>query len=392
MAIATLPDLRSLRRLVILRLSSIGDVIHALPVSAALGEAYPHLEITWVVEEMSAEVVTGNPYLHDVIVVPRSRWKQGRTRSPRIWWEYLAFLAALRRRRFDVSLDLQGYGKSALMALAAGAPYRFGIGRMRDGAGLVSHPLPQRPESVHRTDRFLDVVRAFGIEPNPVRFPLFVPEEARTRVTELLCAGNIRPDRPYAVLNPATGNEVRRWGAFRYARLAVALAESYGLPSVLIGSGKDIPLCEDVRTRALAEMAGKQISGVPAPVSLAGQTNLKELASVLEGCAVQVCGDTGSAHIAAALGRPTIALYGPTDPAFAGPWGQQDSVLSRRDLCTASCTVRACAVAEAARPAEPGEDANGGPAGPMTARCLSAITPEEVCKKVGQVLYGRKDE
>lgn len=96
-----LPDLRTAQRVLIIRLSSIGDVVHALPVSAALGEAFPHLELTWIVEESAADVVRGNPYLHEVIVVPRERWKRGR-KSPRIWREYLDFLQMLRERRFDV--------------------------------------------------------------------------------------------------------------------------------------------------------------------------------------------------------------------------------------------------------------------------------------------------
>src|SRR5438034_4016718 len=98
---SSLPDLRNLRRLAIIRSSSIGDVTHALPLSAALGEAFPNLELTWIVEEMSAEIVTGNPYLKEVIVIPRSRWKKGRWHSPQIWREYMAFLAGLRRRQFD---------------------------------------------------------------------------------------------------------------------------------------------------------------------------------------------------------------------------------------------------------------------------------------------------
>src|SRR5262245_55151213 len=156
-----LPDLRALRRVLIIRLSSIGDVIHALPVSAALGEAFPHLELTWIVEESAADVVRDNPYLHDVIVVPRERWKRGR-KSPDIWREYLGFLRMLRERRFEVSLDLQGYAKSGLMAWAAAAPYRLGWWKQQDMAGMISRPLPHRPESIHRVDWFLDVARALG--------------------------------------------------------------------------------------------------------------------------------------------------------------------------------------------------------------------------------------
>ncbi|HLK59626.1 MAG TPA: glycosyltransferase family 9 protein [Chthonomonadaceae bacterium] len=364
-----LPDLHKVRRLAIIRLSSIGDVTHALPLSAALGEAFPNLELTWIVEEMSADIVTGNPYLQEVLVIPRTRWKQGRWRSLQVWREYAAFLAGIRRRKFDVTLDLQGYAKSALLALASGAKHRYGWWRLRDGANLVSRSLPRREQSVHRVDWFLDVARAFGAEPGRVRFPLHVPAEAQERAITLLDAGGIAPETPFAVLNPAVGNETRRWGAARYAELAVGLAREFGLPSVLIGSGKDMALNEEVRT--LAQQGDGWPAPVAMPLNLAGQTNLKELAAVLERCAVHVCGDTGSAHIAAALERPVVALYGPTDPAMAGPWGQSENVLARREFCTPECNVRKCMV-----------DAR-------VARCLSEITVRDVLEKVGKNLYGR---
>ncbi len=367
-------DLNSVQRLLIIRLSSIGDVTHALPLSAALGEAFPHLEITWIVEEMSAEIVRGNPYLHDVIVVPRSRWKQGRWRSPQVWREYRDFVRSLRSRRFDVTLDLQGYAKSALMALATGAKHRFGWWRLRDGANLVSRSLPRRPESLHRVDWFLDVARAFGAEPECVTFPLHVPEEARSRVRGLLADKGLPAGTAYAVLNPAVGDQTRRWGAERYAELAHGLATRLGLPSVLIGSGKDAGICEEVR--ALTGQREDWPAAVILPLSLAGLTNLKELAAVLEGCTVHICGDTGSAHIAAALERPVVALYGPTDPQMAGPWGQSENVLSHRELCAANCTVRQC-VYTRNEANTPGEN---------SARCLAAITPQEALERVGATL------
>lgn len=368
-------DLNRVRRLLIIRLSSIGDVTHALPLSAALHEAFPHLEITWIVEEMSAEIVLGNPTLHDVIVVPRSRWKQGRWRSPQVWREYIAFLKALRARRFDVTLDLQGYAKSAFMALATGAKHRYGWWRLRDGANLVSRSLPRRPQSLHRVDWFLDVGRALGADPKRVTFPLHVPDVARRRVRELLLVGGIDPTQPYAVLNPAVGDQTRRWGAARYAELAQQLAQRFKLPSVLIGSGKDKAICEEVRTLALEGDAWP--TDVKPPFSVAGETSLKELAAVLEGGAVHICGDTGSAHIAAALERPIVALYGPTDPAMAGPWGQSDHVLSHRELCAAACTVKQCVYTHAGNGIPP-ED---------TARCLAAISVAEAVQRVESILY-----
>src|SRR3954454_13375745 len=130
MSLRFLPDLTRVERVLIIRMSAIGDVIHALPLASALKRAYPHLKISWLVEEIPAEVVLGNPDLDQVFVIPRSRWKRGRMYSPRVWREYLSFLGVLRSARFDVTIDLQGYAKSALFACATGAHYRLGWWRL----------------------------------------------------------------------------------------------------------------------------------------------------------------------------------------------------------------------------------------------------------------------
>lgn len=364
------PDLRALRRLLVIRLSSIGDVVHALPVSAALGESFPNLEITWLVEEMSADVVTGNRFLRDVIVIPRARWKRGR-RSPHVWREYAALLADLSRRRFDVTLDLHGQAKSAVFALATGARWRFGWRRLRDGAQFVSKALPARPDSVHRVEWYLDTARALGADGTDVKFPLAIPDAARLRARETLCALGLDAAAPYAALNPAVGDQARRWGTARYAELTRLLAREKGLRSVLIGSDKDRTVCDEA-----AALAADGVGAELRPVSAAGRTGLKELAAVLDGCAVHVCGDTGSAHIAAALGRPVVGIYGPTDPAHAGPWAQAENVLARRDLCRPDCSLRRCAHPEV------------GPDGTETARCLAAVSPREAFGRVEAALHG----
>ena len=387
-----LPDLGSVKRILIVRLSAIGDVVHALPLASALKDAYPHLEITWLVEEIPADMVLGNPDLHDVIVLPRSRWKRGRTRSPRVWAEYLAFLGELRRRRFDVTIDLQGYAKSALLALATGARYRLGWWRLRDGANLVSRALPRLPTSIHRVDWFLDVARALGI-PNPgVRFPLHIPIQARESIAARLASAGIAGGRTFVVMNQAAGNPPRRWARQRFGELALEMALRFGLPTVLIGTTPEAADCEavveQVRTGLEARIGGDGL----APLNLAGATTLKETAALLDSCALHVSGDTGSTHIAAALGTPVVAFYGSSDPAHAGPWGQFDHVLARRDLCSPACTVRQCAYSVM----------DGGSAGALTsaalastdagdpllssARCLNAIIVEEALVKVEEVL------
>jgi heptosyltransferase I len=353
-------DLRQIQRVLIIRLSSIGDVVHALPVSAALEEAFPHLEISWLVEEMSAPVVQGNPFLSDVIVIPRSRWKNGRL-SPRVWREQAAFHTDLRKRKFDLTLDLQGYSKSGIYALATGAKHRFGWWRLRDGAQYGSRALPKRPESVHRVDWFLDAARALGADPGSVRFPLQIPAKARSYIEELV------PSNPYAVLNPATGDQMRRWSARDFAMVAAKLAGEMGISAVLVGSGKDEPLC-----RSIVEMATEIGPGAKI-FSLAGKTDVKQLAALLDRAAIHVAGDTGSLHIAAALGRPVVALFGPTDPAHAGPWGQLENVVTARDACGERCTSRVCVFG-------PGEQ------GAAEARCMRGISPDAVLARIRSVI------
>ena len=405
--------MNSVRRVLIIRGSAIGDVIHATPLSVVLKEAYPHLEITWIVEEICGDVVLGNPYLHEVIVTPRSRWKQGRLTSPRIWGEYLGFLRSLRARRFDVTLDLQGYAKSAILALAARAPYRLGWWRQRDGANLVNKAIPRRAESVHRVDWFLDVARALGAEPHAIHFPLHIPDAAREYITALLRKGGIDPTKPYAVLNQAAGDQARRWTEAGFAQVAWQLALHYNMPSVLVGVTSDQQPNAAIiaQYRELANTSNNVsniLSNVSEPLDLAGQTNLKQLFALINGCALQISGDTGSLHIADAFNRPLIGLYGSSDPAHAGPYHQQSNILSRRDLCRPDCTVRRCAFEEEEKTEQGTGNREQGTAGTQsaignrqskisqpstlnpqpafTSRCLQAITLEQVMRKVAELL------
>lgn len=388
-------DMKRVQRVLIIRGSAIGDVLHATPLAAALKETYPHLEITWITEEICADVVLGNPYLKDVIVIPRSRWKQGRFRSPRVWAEYLSFLRSIRARRFDLTLDLQGYAKSALLVLGAGARVRLGWWRMRDGANIVSQPLPRRQESLHRVDWFLDVARALGAECSNIRFSLAIPDSARSDMKVELYKAGIDPNVPYAVINQAAGDPARRWNAERYGQVVWELADRHQLPSILVGVHSDYEPNETIiaRYRALVASHAKDQFNVHEPVNLAGKTDLKQLFALIDRCAIQISGDTGSLHIAAALNRPVVALFGSSDPVHAGPWGQMQNVIAHRELCRPECTVRKCAyqpeaqagdrISQAAHFA----DLNNEPVHSRSgAYCLDAITPDEVMAKAARLL------
>lgn len=319
------PDMSRVRRVLIVKLSAIGDVVHALPVSAALGDAFPHLEITWIVEESAAPMVQSNPYLKEVIILPNRMKKR---LSPATLPLFLALRRDLRSRRFDIALDLQGLSKSALIAWASGAPYRFGYDWLREFAPLLVKRIPRRPESVHIVDQFLDVARFLGAPVKEVKFPLHILEEEEASARALLREVGIDMNRPYMVINPSEGGGGHKsWGAERLAALLHYLEKSgERLPTVLVGSGADLPIAEAIVS---------QVS--PPPSSLVGRTNLKQLAAILQGAALHLCGDTGSAHIAAAFGTPVVSIFGRTNPARLAPYGQADLALHHRECCKEIC-------------------------------------------------------
>ena len=320
-------DMGSVRRVLIIKMSALGDIVHALPVSAALGKAYPHLELTWAVEETLAPLLTGNPYLAHILTLPKVRSRH--LRSAAFHRDYLRHLHGVRRKRFEVTLDLQGLTKSAVVAAASGARVRLGYHWLREAAAFLERPVPRRPESVHIVDQYLDVARFLGAEPDSVHFPFHIPEEDDDAVAAMLCAEGVDARAPFVAINPASAQVIKQWSAQNYGALADAVRRDLGLPVVLVTADRAV--------------AAKVVAAAhTAPVNLAGRTTLKQLAAVLRRCAAHICGDTGSGHLAAAFGRPVISLIGPTDPDRVCPYGQRENVIINRELCDAGCDAHAC--------------------------------------------------
>ncbi len=318
------PDMQNVRRLLIVKLSSIGDIVHALPVSAALSRAFPHLELTWIVEEMSAPMVLGNPFLKEVIVLP-SDWRKRRS-STGSMRRFREIRADLHRREFDVTLDLQGLSKSGLIAWASGARYRYGTDWLREIAPAFVRRVPRQPESVHIVDQMLDMAAFLGAPRSPVEFPIHIPEEESAAAKRILGQAGIEPGTDYIVINPSSGGGMKGWGSDRFAALADALSHVSKDRLVLVGS------------RADDSVAGEIIQSSSAPLaSIVGKTNLKQLAAILKGARLHIAGDTGSAHIAAGLGVPVVSIFGRTDPARLAPYGYGHLALHHRDRCAGPC-------------------------------------------------------
>jgi heptosyltransferase I len=316
-----------LSRILIVRLGSFGDIIHALPVAAALREAFPRAHIDWLVDARYRALLDLVPGLNRRLVVGRVRPASagpGRQAAPGFsrWSGLSETLREFRRGRYEVAFDLQGLVKSAILARLSGAPRVIGFStrHLREKWARVFYSETSDPPlSVHVVDKNLAVLASVGIFDPPRQFPLEVgPSSVVDRVRRSLDAG---PDGRYAVLNPGAGWPNKQWPSERFGALAAGLHVKHRLPSVVTwGPGEE-------------ELARAVVDSSQGAAQLGPPTTLGDLIEVVRAASLMVAGDTGPLHFAAAVGTPIVGIYAPTNPARNGPWDPGDVTVSRFADC-----------------------------------------------------------
>src|SRR5262245_114072 len=293
-------------RVLIARLSAVGDCVQTMPLACAVRERWPEAHVTWVVEKGAAPLVETNEAVDRVIVLP----KRCATSLKMLLW----LRRGLRAGRFDVSLDPQGLTKSGLVAWLSGARRRIGFARP---AAREVNPWLQTEwvmsRAVPRVDRYLELLRPLGIEMAGVRFGISIPPAAE-RVAEEL-AGRAELRGGYVALNPGAGWDSKRWPVERFAEVARHLG-SRGMPCVVTWGGEQ----ERVWAEAIVSQSGGAAVMAPA-------TSLVELAAVLRRARLFVGSDTGPLHLAAALETPCVAMFGASAAEACGPYGEGHVVL-----------------------------------------------------------------
>jgi lipopolysaccharide heptosyltransferase I len=309
-------------RILIVRLSALGDIIHALPVLFAIKRELPSVSVDWLVEDSYASVLALVPELDRRIIV-RAKSPGGVDEAIRFGGGGLGYLRAvsfLRAQRYDAALDLQGLIKSAVWARLSGAKRVIGFKR-----GYLREPQAVRfysetvmpPQSGHVIDKNLSVLSALNVPDSPMTIRLQAAA-APDVVAAIAAAGG--PCK-FIVLNPGAAWPNKRWPADRFGAVAAALFRRTRLRSLITWGPSERELAESV----VASSGGA--------AKLAPATSVADLAVLLRDAAVVVSGDTGPLHIAAAMGTPLVGLYGPTWPERNGPWDPRDYVLSRADTC-----------------------------------------------------------
>ena len=343
-------DLRKqeFRRILLIKPSAVGDVIHTLPVVAKLRQRYPSARIDWMLTPQNAELICGHPALSNIILFQRQAYG-------RLWKDWsspadlLGMLGSLRRTNYDLVIDLHGQFRSACFALATGSPTRIGFDRPRrrvrragrkladdtfdhawQGAREMSwlaytHRIPIPTLDAHAIDRYLWIGEMLDLPAGPPQFDLPILPESEHRIDQLLAEHGVA-DKPVAILTPGSVWETKRWLASGFAAVGRHFRDA-GWAVVLAGSPNDRQACRDV-TEAW-----------DGAINLCGNTSLAELAALMRRAGLCIANDSGPLHLAAALGTPLVAVFGPTDPVWVGPYGQMDAVV-RAGVACSPCYLR----------------------------------------------------
>ena len=320
-------------RILIVKLGSIGDIVHTLPSLAAIRRALPEAEISWVVEQRTSEILGDNPFLNRLIVIDTKALRRGlmsgeTLRAPR------RQLRLLRASAFDLALDFQGLIKSAMVARLSGARRIYGFGRQalrEPPSRILLHQTVNIPERLHVIRKNLTLVEsALGIplplDEDEIEFPIALEESHESEA--LAAAGT---DGPYAILNPGGGWPTKLWSAEKFGALADELWSHFGLHSLVTAGPGENELAE----RALSSSRSGQARAV--------SVSLKGFCALAKNAQVYVGGETGPTHLAIAMRTPVVGLLGPTEWWRNGSPYRDDICVERNDIgCRENCHRRSC--------------------------------------------------
>lgn len=339
-------DKNNIQNILVIRLSSIGDVLKCTVVIDKLHRHFPHARISWLVETKSKDVLLGNPNIDEVIVWQRKEWSKQAQISrnyPKFFNRLLQFAQEIRRRNFDLVIDLYGAPRSGIISYLSKAPFRLCYSGTRRCSNLWAniHAVPDYSNDTTFMQYYAGILRPLGIDTNNLQMQMPVlPEDQRFAQSFLQQAG-IDPGQ-FIAINPSTSWSSKCWPTEYYARLADMIWTKHRIPLVMLGAPGDVPLVEDIIGRMDYQ-----------PVNAAGKTTLRQLAALAEQALVFISGDTGPLFIAEAVGTATLSIFGPTDPAWHGPQGERHITLTANSC---HCSKSFCA----------------------DKKCLTAISPEQV--------------
>ena len=303
------------RRILIVKPSALGDIVHTLPVLHALKRGFPEARIDWVVAHGLHTFLEGHPLIHRLWVIKKDEWKKlgrlGQTLA-----EINRLRTDLKNQKYDVCIDLSGLFRSGLITGFSRAPIRLGFKESDEGSPFFYTHKIHGSMQIHAIDRYLGLARFLGCPTDEIVYP-FAPYDPDPPICRDL-------PEAYIVVSPSAGKPANRWPAGKFGELAARLP----LPVVVIASGAEA----DIAAETVAHARGNA-------VSIAGKTGLKDLLAVIQRARFFICNDTGPMHMAAALKVPVFAIFGPANPIRTGPYGSIHTVI-QQDFPCAPCYAK----------------------------------------------------
>jgi heptosyltransferase-1 len=333
--------IRKCRKILIVKPSSLGDIVHSLPFLNSIKTCFPQAEIHWVVAKGLEGLLECHPMVDSLIIIHKDMWKK-LSRTTETIREVKQLLKDIRNEQYDLAVDLQGLLRSGIITMATRAPVRIGFSEAREGSSLFYNVRVKGGKDLHAVERYMKIAGALGCNEKDILFPFSLCSGGAKNVDEI---GSGVKD--YAVIVPGARWDTKIWDAGNFGRIAALLP----MKSFVIGSGSDLPIAEKV----------VQSSGGKA-VSLAGRTNLAELIEVMRHACLVISNDSGPMHIAAGFQVPVVAIFGPTSPVRTGPYGTGHVIIQGGAAC-APCFKKKC--------------------GDM--RCMTGITVEMVYEKMKNI-------
>ncbi|MCB9932797.1 MAG: lipopolysaccharide heptosyltransferase II [Planctomycetes bacterium] len=347
------------KRLLLIKPSSLGDVVHAVPTAWALKQRWPTLHLAWLVNRGLDSLIRPLSCVDEVIPFDRNRFR-GLIGPLAQGGELRSFTRTLREGRFDAVLDLQGLFRSGLFSWLSRAKVRVGDRDAREGAWMFYTRRVNTPEQpVHARARYAALAAEFQAG-TPSRQDLDLRDTERTAARNLLAEAGFRGG-PLVAVCPGARWETKVYPARSFAAVLDELAAQAGVEQpVLVGGPELEETCREIISACTRAK----------PLNLAGKTGLRELAALLDQAELMLTCDSGPMHIAAAQGTPTLAVFGPTDPRRTGPFGQLENVV------TGECELMPCLKRHC-----PG----------MGLKCMRGLDPRKVTEKALALLRQTAD-
>ena len=329
------------RKILVVKPSSLGDIVHSLPFLNSLKACYPRAEIHWVIAKGLEGLLECHPMVDKLIVINKDMWKK-LSRTKDTIKEVTQLLKNIRNEQYDLVADLQGLFRSGIITMATRAPVRVGFSEAREGSRLFYNIKVKGGRDVHAVERYMKIAGALGCDEKNILFPFALCDSKGKTIEEIRSS-----IKEYAVIVPGARWATKIWPAENFGRIASLLS----VQALVIGSKDDIPIAE----RVVQSSGGKA-------VSLAGKTSLKELIEVMRHARVVISNDSGPLHIAAGFQVPVVAVFGPTSPQRTGPYGAGNIVI-QSDASCAPCFRKKC----------------------RDMRCMTGITVELVFEKMRNI-------